>query len=428
MSSGPVDGDVPGATTPAPGPSSDNDFFGRIRAYGAVRPDRGRWAAGVAIGLARRWGVDPVLVRGGFVALAFAGVGVLLYGIAWLLLPQEDGRIHAQSAGHGDLTAGFFGAAVLVVTGISSAMGATGDGWTVVPMPLLLIGGLAWWLMRRNRAKPGHTTSDGVPPGASSTTASSTAASSTSYEPAPAPATSWQSEPEAPAPTPTPTWTPAPSHPGAVDKGIPSPTRPYRPLTMITFGVALLAGVLTDRVQGDDLVTAAVVLAVFGTGLVLAGLAGRRGGLVTPAAIITLIVLLASLSPTSISTDGSVAIGDASWAPTTAAAAESGHQLGIGEARLDLTDPAVLSAASPADPVEVSTHVGIGELTIVLPPDTAATIDVSIGLGSIADSINNRTLDGAGQQAVITTGSGDPELVINVSQGIGQITIQEGTP
>lgn len=48
--------------------------------------------AGVARGLAQRLGVDPVIVRIGFVVLSFAGgVGIVLYGALWLLLPVAGG-------------------------------------------------------------------------------------------------------------------------------------------------------------------------------------------------------------------------------------------------------------------------------------------------------------------------------------------------
>jgi signal transduction histidine kinase/phage shock protein PspC (stress-responsive transcriptional regulator) len=47
--------------------------------------------AGVALGLARWLGVDPVIVRIGFVVLSFAGaVGLILYGALWALLPSDD--------------------------------------------------------------------------------------------------------------------------------------------------------------------------------------------------------------------------------------------------------------------------------------------------------------------------------------------------
>jgi phage shock protein PspC (stress-responsive transcriptional regulator) len=91
-------------------------FFDSIRSLGVVRPDSGRWAAGVAAGIARRWNVDPVVVRIAFVVLTFfGGLGVALYGLGWLLLPHPDGRIHAQEVLKGTVTAGFIGAVLLLL-------------------------------------------------------------------------------------------------------------------------------------------------------------------------------------------------------------------------------------------------------------------------------------------------------------------------
>jgi signal transduction histidine kinase/phage shock protein PspC (stress-responsive transcriptional regulator) len=58
-----------------------------------TRAREGRVVAGVALGLARHLGVDPIIVRIGFVVLSFAGaVGLLLYGALWVLLPVERER------------------------------------------------------------------------------------------------------------------------------------------------------------------------------------------------------------------------------------------------------------------------------------------------------------------------------------------------
>ena len=52
-----------------------------------------RKIAGVAGGLGRAIGVDPVLVRVGFVILTiFGGFGALLYVLGWLLLPGRRRR------------------------------------------------------------------------------------------------------------------------------------------------------------------------------------------------------------------------------------------------------------------------------------------------------------------------------------------------
>lgn len=48
-----------------------------------------RMLGGVAGGLGDYFGVDPVLVRLAWVALAFAGIGVLAYIVAWIIVPEE---------------------------------------------------------------------------------------------------------------------------------------------------------------------------------------------------------------------------------------------------------------------------------------------------------------------------------------------------
>jgi phage shock protein PspC (stress-responsive transcriptional regulator) len=55
-----------------------------------VRTTDDRVIAGVAGGLGRYFGVDPVLFRIGLIALVFlGGTGLVLYGVAWLLVPDE---------------------------------------------------------------------------------------------------------------------------------------------------------------------------------------------------------------------------------------------------------------------------------------------------------------------------------------------------
>ena len=63
-------------------PSSGTKRLYRIR--------DGRLVAGVCAGLAAYFGIDPTLVRLGFVVLTvFGGFGILLYLGAWLVIPVE---------------------------------------------------------------------------------------------------------------------------------------------------------------------------------------------------------------------------------------------------------------------------------------------------------------------------------------------------
>lgn len=66
---------------------SENNGSGGKRLF---RIRQGRMVAGVCAGLAGYFGVDVNLVRLAFgVLTVFYGLGLLLYLIAWVLLPEE---------------------------------------------------------------------------------------------------------------------------------------------------------------------------------------------------------------------------------------------------------------------------------------------------------------------------------------------------
>jgi phage shock protein PspC (stress-responsive transcriptional regulator) len=131
--------DAPHGSTTPPGAR----FFDRVRAFGAVRPDpgQGRILAGVAAGIARKYGVDPLVARIVFVlASLVGGVGILAYGLGWMFLPHPDGRIHAQQVLSGTITAGFVGS-LLTVLLIAHHL-----------LPFLLVALVIWLVVRHRRA------------------------------------------------------------------------------------------------------------------------------------------------------------------------------------------------------------------------------------------------------------------------------------
>lgn len=88
---------------PAASPAAEPGFFGWIRRLDV--PRRPGWLGGVCAGIAARLGIDPLLVRGVAVVIAVLGGPVaLLYAIAWFLLPDEHGTIHARELGRGRVT------------------------------------------------------------------------------------------------------------------------------------------------------------------------------------------------------------------------------------------------------------------------------------------------------------------------------------
>ena len=50
------------------------------------------WVAGVCSGLGRRLGIDPIILRVGFgAATLVGGTGLVLYVLAWALVPEDGG-------------------------------------------------------------------------------------------------------------------------------------------------------------------------------------------------------------------------------------------------------------------------------------------------------------------------------------------------
>ena len=73
------------------------NFFAWLRGLNIQRQTNQRWITGVAGGIAKRMGIDPLVIRGGFVVLGLVGgVGILAYLLAWLFLPNQSDRIHFE--------------------------------------------------------------------------------------------------------------------------------------------------------------------------------------------------------------------------------------------------------------------------------------------------------------------------------------------
>jgi phage shock protein PspC (stress-responsive transcriptional regulator) len=483
--SGPAAASAPSAPTtsydppPASGSSghASDDFFNRIRSAGVTRPDDGRWVAGVAAGLARRWDVDPILVRGGFVALSiFGGIGVIVYGLAWLLLPQDDGRIHVQQAIRGDITAGFIGALILSLAAIGGG-GGPGPwhdgfwfGWAF-PGGLLITAAVIfgiWWLAKRssqNPQAPGQTTgwpAPGTGTGTGTTATGTTPPGTTASHGAPAYG-SPSAAPGAPytsAGPPTNAWAAAGQQAAEASRRAGEAARlkaaeatsasaarrartaPSKPLVRLTLGIALLIaaailviGNAADWDQPIGVIAAASALAVVAAGIIASGLLGRRAaGL----AGVGLLLTIGTLAGTGAENAGVRAgqnltiIGSQVWEPRSPEAAQSQFNLGVGEATLWLTDPAVVSSASTSSPIRVTVRAGAGRVVVYVPEDVTTRFDLKLGAGEAAypDGTTYRFNEGRGgnrgdgtQQRLVGP-PGQPRIIVDIQQGAGQIDLR----
>lgn len=371
---GPVPPYGPGGPS-SPRPASAS-FFASMRRLGIVRSDE-RWVGGVAGGVARRLGVDPVLVRCVWLVLnVFTGVSLILYGLGWLLLPEEsDGRIHAEQVLHGRVEAGLVGAVACMVIGTPAftydvfPFWSTGSwGGSVLVSILwtgLAVGGAYWLLQQRRAARYGDSWG-------------AHGAYQTGSVPGPQPDPARGQAPR-PASYPAPTATypgPHASSPGLPPRAVRRALGPGRSLSLLVLGLILLASGCTwvlNRTGHLNLVqcvilTTGIPLVLLGAGLIISSLRGRRGGWMTGLGWLVVPVALPMLAVTSTMPPGSVEAGFKPY-PVT----------------IVVTD-AMLQGTSPDHPLDLGSYVA-GSVTVDLQQVSDLSVKaharITMGVGDI---------------------------------------------
>jgi phage shock protein PspC (stress-responsive transcriptional regulator) len=237
-----------------------------------TRSTTDRMLGGVAGGIGRYFGIDPTLVRIGFVALAlFGGTGLIVYAAAILLVPPDDQAVTAgatASPRDRNVAIGLLIAFVLVGLVIGGGFGFAFGG-ALVPIGFLALAGLAvWWFVSGER-----------PSGSPATVVRRAAIG----------------------------------------------------IALIIGCCALAVGSFLASGLGGGVVTAAIVIAA-GAGLVAGAFVGGARWLVLPALAIAL--PLAFVSAAGIDLKGG--FGERNERPATMAELNQGYRLGAGELVVDL--------------------------------------------------------------------------------------------
>jgi len=341
-----------------------------------VRPTEGRVLAGVAAGLARYFGISPVVYRVAFAALVLlGGSGLILYAAAWLIIPDERrGESVVEEAVHNHRDRPWLVIGVGLV-GLGLVLGIAGGQLWSNPsrawLPALAVGlAIVWW-QRKDRA---------------GRRASSPERATTAAE-------------------------------------LPPQRRKWPVFTTVLGTVVAGAGVLailqaTGAADINWTVALAGGVVLVGIGIAVGAFFGGVGALAALGAILASI--LVAVAAINVPLRGPV--GHRTVHPLSVLELHGTYRQAIGDLEVDLQDVQL-----PAGETRVNASVGVGHLTVRVPQDVRVevTSHVTGGESRVFGSDENgwnvdRTrVDETGQ-------SGGRTLFLNAKVGFGEIDVMRG--
>jgi len=410
-----------GPTPPGyPPPYQDLDRLRRSRSD--------RYLAGVAGGIGRHFGIDPTIIRVLLAVLAFfGGAGVLIYGVCWLLVPEDGADQAAIRTSSETLKLVLLAAAgVAVVLALGDAFSDFNAGWWIASLAVIT----AVVLIVRDRKDDRAGTDPAAPYArhaepyrqhteyardyaqqwsryAADTAESAVRQAMSSVPPAP------------PVPPVPPTWQPPPFPPHAKRTGV---VWFWPTLAMIAIALGILGVIDSGTTEIAPGVYPATALAITGVMLLIGSSIGRPGGLVLIG-----IVSAGALAVSTVVGGFNFSGQDLELAPRTAAAVEPSYEIENGRIELDLTgvvDPQDLAGRR----IEVTLKAG--EIHVIVPKGLNLHIDAEFDFaggikvpgydgGGIQDSVE-RTVLGTGPES----GTGTP-LDLELDATVGQITVEQ---
>lgn len=375
----------PGPYGPEPGESGPRVTREEVRDLARLRRSRtDRKVSGVAGGIARHLDIDPLLVRVAFVILTFfGGGGLILYGVAWVLVPEEETGDTVIRTDDGVRTA------ALIIAGVLAVASVIGDsiGGMDFPWPLMLVGLVLLVVFGSKQAKEKRTAGADAPvpppPGGAGSTYET-------YRP-------WQ-PPHAPRPV--------------------DPRRRGPLLFPFTLALAVLGlGVVgTMDLAGVDVVPSAypaTVLGVVGTMLLVGAFYGRAGGLI-------FVGLVAAAATAVSSLVGNHSVGEVKATPDSAEALADSYDLGVGDMVIDLTELSP-TELDELDGTKLELDNRVGHIRVIV-PDKGLQVEADAQVIAGEVILFGKKTDGS-DKASYSQDDEDPTLEIEADMVLGQIEV-----
>jgi phage shock protein PspC (stress-responsive transcriptional regulator) len=385
------------------------------------RPIEGRAFAGVAAGLGQRFDLSPTWFRVAFVVMTvFGGIGLLLYALGWLLIPEEgseDPIIAQWLSGFDTSNTGMVVGVILV--GVAAVILASSfhliSGKFVFAAILLIVGVLLYRgdLDRRSGPPSGGNGKFSSTGGSDHGVHAELAEGEPSAAAVDVPEIAVESRVE---PTP--------------------PVRPPRPksiLGRLTVAATLIAvgGLAMLDIAGilfpDPVHYVAVTVGVIGAGLLAGAVFGRARWLIVVGLLLMPLLFLASIGPTwSISGEaGERYVRVESIQDLERVGFQYEHGAGVLEIDLRWFEPP--ASTEGLNPIPIGAKIGAGEVRIWLPEPASAIVHGRVGIGSI-DILGHQSA-GLGVSRTEETFSSEGDWMFNIeaNAGVGSIVVSDYT-
>lgn len=359
---------------------------------------------GVCSGIAHHTGVDVSLVRLAFVlATFFSGIGLILYLLAWLIVPRAEYWPPApyEAGAGGSLLQGRQLAYGLLAIGIVLLIFSGAGGFARMLVSVGLVGA-GIYLLVQPQASADPSTGAAVPSG---------------------PGTGGGPVPPAP---------PAGGDPSieAATGSVPTDWQPASGDVGPDTSGDELANPLSGQVQTDEYTATAIGSAAppapVKTVYVPSPVPPRRRRIWPFLLIIGLllipVILVVGAIAFIVGGDGEFSDAEVTVIPATAAEIPGRIDEGAGTITLDLTNLDIDDfSADGASAQEVEIDLNAGEVTVDLPPDLPVTVDASASAGEI--SVFDRYEEGIRPR--ITTDDADAVLELDIRVGLGTVTVDD---